>query len=57
VRRVIVAHPVSGGRGVDIAREEEPPRFLQPELLLKLQRAQHSNTLAIRCARPPLTAI
>src|SRR5439155_11035242 len=35
VRRIVVAHPVSGGRGVDIAGEEEPPGLLQPELLLR----------------------
>jgi len=47
VRRIIVAHPVSGGRGVDIAGEEETPGLLQPELLLKLQRAHPGGCLEV----------
>src|SRR5216117_3498589 len=58
VRRIAVTHPVSGGRGVDIAGEKQPPGLLQPELLLKLQRAHRGDRLEVvveaRNAHPEL---
>src|SRR5439155_1261224 len=47
VRRLLVTHPISGPRGVHVAGKEEPPGFLQPKLLLELQRAHRCDCLEV----------
>ena len=58
VRPIVVAHAVSGGRGIGIAGEEESPGLLQAELPLELQRAHRGDGLEVmveaRDAHPDL---
>src|SRR6266545_5690425 len=47
LRRIVVADPVSSGRGVEVAGNEESPGLLQPQLLLELQRAHRGDRLEV----------
>src|SRR6185295_13852249 len=47
VRGVVVAHPVPGARGVEPLAQHEAARFLEPQLLLKLERAHRRDGLEV----------